>query len=237
MNGTLSGKSFTFTRPANTTAYTIGDVVGVSLTVSGASNTSPIVITTSAAHGLTTDDYVTVASVGGNTAANISAKVVVLTSTTFQLVGTTGNGAYTSGGTVAAWERIQPNAGRPGTNGMIRTVKVQHSQSTSTNSSFSMLFLAAPTSSSVPTPAPILDNAPYATTAGLVDGAGFVGKTGTITVGFATTGGTSGQLNDVNIPFDLKGVETSLYCVLIAEAAYTPASGEVFLCEVITEWQ
>jgi hypothetical protein len=237
MNGTLSSKSFNFTRPANTTQYTAGDVIGVSLTVTAASNTSPIVITTSAAHGLSDGDYVTVASVGGNTAANVSAKVVALTTTTFQLVGTIGNAAYTSGGTVAQWFRIVPNASRPGTSGMIRTVKVQHSQSTSTNSTFSLLFLQAPTSGSVPVPAPILDNVAYATTAGLVDGGGFVGKTGTITVDFATTGGTSGQLNDVNIPFDLKGSETAVYCTLIAVGAYTPASAEKFQVDVVSEWQ
>jgi len=237
MNGTLSSKSFTFTRPANTTAYAAGDVVGVSLTVTGASNASPIVITTSAAHGLTTGDYVTVASVGGNTAANTSAKVVALTATTFQLFGTTGNAAYTSGGTVAQWFRIQPNSNRPGTNGMVRTVKVQHSASNATNSTFSMLFLQAPTSGSNPVPAPLLDNVAYATTAGLADGGGFVGKTGTITVDFATTGGTSGQLNDINLPFDLQGSETSLYCVLLANAAYTPASAEKFQVDVVTEWQ
>lgn len=237
MNGTLSAQVDTFTRPANTTAYTAADVVGVSLTVSAASNASPIVITTSAAHQLQTGDYVTVASVGGNTAANTSAKVVVLNTTTFQLVGTIGNAAYTSGGTVARWLRFVPNSARPGHSGMIRTAKVQHSQSASTNSTFSLLFLKSPTSASVPLPAPILDNAAYATAAALADAAGFVGKTGTITVDFATTGGTSGQLVDINIPYKLEGVETALYATLIAVGAYAPASAETFRVEVAFESQ
>lgn len=67
-------------------------------TVTGATNASPIVVT-SAAHGLTTGQRVTVASVAGNTAANGDFTVTVLTSGTFSLDGSTGNGAYTSGGT------------------------------------------------------------------------------------------------------------------------------------------
>lgn len=68
-------------------------------TVTGATNASPIVITTSVAHGLADGMDVTIASVGGNTAANGTYSILVLTSTTFSLVQTTGNGAYTSGGT------------------------------------------------------------------------------------------------------------------------------------------
>lgn len=68
--------------------------------ITGATNASPIVITTGAAHGLTTGMSVVIASVGGNTAANGLRRVKVLTSTTFSLDASTGNGAYTSGGTV-----------------------------------------------------------------------------------------------------------------------------------------
>ncbi len=68
--------------------------------VTGATNASPIVIT-SASHRLTTGAYVTVASVGGNTAANGSYFVTRVDADTFSLDGTTGNGVYTSGGT---WE-------------------------------------------------------------------------------------------------------------------------------------
>lgn len=66
--------------------------------VTGATNASPIVIT-SANHKLSTGNRVTVASVGGNTAANGTFAVTVLTSNTFSLDSSTGNGAYTSGGT------------------------------------------------------------------------------------------------------------------------------------------
>ena len=67
-------------------------------TVTGATNASPIVIT-STAHGLVTGTRVTVVDVLGNTAANGAFAITVLTANTFSLTGSTGNGAYTSGGT------------------------------------------------------------------------------------------------------------------------------------------
>lgn len=73
----------------------------LSRTVTGATNASPIVITTSASHLFATGDRVVVASVGGNTAANGEFTITKLSATTFSLDGSTGNGAYTSGGTAA----------------------------------------------------------------------------------------------------------------------------------------
>jgi len=66
--------------------------------ITGATNASPIVIT-SASHGLTTGTRVTITGVGGNTAANGSFIITNVSSSTFSLDGSTGNGAYTSGGT------------------------------------------------------------------------------------------------------------------------------------------
>jgi hypothetical protein len=77
-----------------------GGAYGSTVSISGATNASPIVITTSSAHGLTTNDIVTVASVGGNTNANGTWQITVLSSTTFSLIGSSGNATYTSGGTV-----------------------------------------------------------------------------------------------------------------------------------------
>jgi len=65
--------------------------------ITGATNASPIVITI-VGHGLTDGDQVTVAEVLGNTAANGTWTIVVLTADTFSLTGSTGNGAYTSDG-------------------------------------------------------------------------------------------------------------------------------------------
>ena len=106
-------------RPANTTAYTAGDGIGVSLTVSGATNAAPIVITC-ANHGLSDGDPVTISSVGGNTNANGNyyAKETGYSITTFALysdfaltVPVAGNGNFTSGGAVARAWRL-PNIAR-----------------------------------------------------------------------------------------------------------------------------
>lgn len=66
--------------------------------ITNASNASPIVIT-SAAHFLTTGMKVTTTGILGNTAANRVSTITVIDSNTFSLNGSTGNGAYTSGGT------------------------------------------------------------------------------------------------------------------------------------------
>lgn len=99
----LTGPSIQFvppqTQPAPT-LYMIGSSGSVSIT--GATNAHPIVITTATAHGLTTGNSVSIAQVGGNTAANGIFAVNVLTSTTFELNGTTGNGTYTGSGLVFA---------------------------------------------------------------------------------------------------------------------------------------
>lgn len=72
---------------------------GISRLISGATNASPIVITTSTAHFFATGDSVLITDVEGNTAANDLWKITKISSTTFSLDGSTGSGAYTSGGT------------------------------------------------------------------------------------------------------------------------------------------
>lgn len=70
-------------------------------TITNATNASPIVITTSASHGLANGEQVAIDGIVGNTAPNgLVWEVANVTATTFELVGSTGNGAYTSGGTV-----------------------------------------------------------------------------------------------------------------------------------------
>lgn len=68
--------------------------------VSGATNVSPIAITTTAPHGLATGQVVAVSGVGGNTGANGTFVITVVDTTHFTLNGSSGTGAYTSGGTV-----------------------------------------------------------------------------------------------------------------------------------------
>lgn len=66
--------------------------------ITGATNANPIVIS-SAGHGLSNGNKVTITGVSGNTAANTTAVVANVASNTFELSGVVGNGAYTSGGT------------------------------------------------------------------------------------------------------------------------------------------
>lgn len=75
--------------------------IGSPLTVTGATNASPIVLTVTA-HGLTSGSTVTVTGVGGNTAANGGWAIIVVDANHFKLNHSVGSGAYTSGGTVTA---------------------------------------------------------------------------------------------------------------------------------------
>jgi len=77
-------------------AATIGS--GTIPAITGASNATPIVVT-STAHGLANGDLITITGVVGNTAANGVWVVANVAANTFELVGSVGNGAYTSGGT------------------------------------------------------------------------------------------------------------------------------------------
>lgn len=66
--------------------------------VTGATDASPIVVT-SAAHGLTNGTRVTITGVVGNTAANTTVAISAVDTNTFTLTAVAGNGAYVSGGT------------------------------------------------------------------------------------------------------------------------------------------
>jgi hypothetical protein len=65
--------------------------------ITGASNATPIVLTATA-HGVTTGEAVYVSKVGGNTAANGIWKVTAATADTLNLLGSSANANYTSGG-------------------------------------------------------------------------------------------------------------------------------------------
>ena len=75
--------------------------------ITGATNATPIVVTTSAVHGLADGNKIKISGVGGNLATNGTWFVDVLTTTTFALyttsaltVGVRGTGTYNGGGTV-----------------------------------------------------------------------------------------------------------------------------------------
>ena len=67
-------------------------------TVTGATNATPIVIT-SVAHGLQTGQRVTISGVVGNLGANTTATITRISADTFSLDGVAGTGSYVSGGT------------------------------------------------------------------------------------------------------------------------------------------
>lgn len=95
----------------------IAPAAGVALAVqagavTGATNATPVVVT-SAAHGLVSGSTVRVVGVLGNTGANGSFTVTVLSADTFSLGGSAGTGAYTSGGSwnlVALWRVVLAGA-------------------------------------------------------------------------------------------------------------------------------
>lgn len=77
------------------------------LNISNATNATPIVVTTTTNHGYVDNQQVYITAVGGNTAANNTAAnpnwtITRISATQFSLNGSSGNGAYTSGGTVTA---------------------------------------------------------------------------------------------------------------------------------------
>ncbi|MEV0181700.1 choice-of-anchor D domain-containing protein [Streptomyces sp. NPDC050625] len=84
------------------TGFAIGPAHPNSHPVTGATNPAapnPIVIT-AAGHGYVTGDIVAISGTTGNTAANGSWVIRVLTPDTFSLTGSRGNGAYAGGGVV-----------------------------------------------------------------------------------------------------------------------------------------
>lgn len=68
--------------------------------ITGATNATPIVITVAANSGLKSGDRLAIAGITGNTAANGEWTLQAATATTFQLLGSVGNGTY--GGTPRA---------------------------------------------------------------------------------------------------------------------------------------
>jgi hypothetical protein len=83
------------------TQVRVGDGIPLAvLTINAATNTAPILVTTTAAHGVIDVSYATIAGVVGNAGANGSWVVEAVTTTQLRLRNSVGNGTYTSGGTL-----------------------------------------------------------------------------------------------------------------------------------------
>jgi hypothetical protein len=78
------------------------------LSVTAATNASPIVVTTASAHGRSPGDTVIISDCAGNTAANGTWVLSAASGSSMTLTGSTGNGAYSGGGYYRAfWECAQ----------------------------------------------------------------------------------------------------------------------------------
>lgn len=99
-----SNSGFIFNNPTwedmQFTFGTSGQWNGATSTVTAASNTTPITVTTSTNHNLQSGQTVTITGVNGNWATNGSWNVAVTSLTQFTLTGSAGVAAYTNGGTV-----------------------------------------------------------------------------------------------------------------------------------------
>ena len=96
----ISSYTYAFTKPTDClTILKIWDLGDNAITITGATNASPIVITATS-HGFSDDAIVFIHDVGGNTAANGTFKITYINANSFSLDGSAGNGTYTSGGKV-----------------------------------------------------------------------------------------------------------------------------------------
>src|SRR2546422_6048566 len=84
--------------PAPSSATVTGALL-VSIGIVGATNASPIVVTTGGAHGFVTNQCVKITGVTGNTNTNGDWVITVVNTTQFALNHSAGSGTYLSGGT------------------------------------------------------------------------------------------------------------------------------------------
>ncbi len=122
-NGAIA-KAITYSNPQTEVTYTIvassspaslvlGEPVTpgcAQLAITGATNATPIEITTATPHGLVSGSTTIIAGVLGNTAANGAGLATVTGASTFTVDSSVGNGAYTGGGTVEGGDLGQVDA-------------------------------------------------------------------------------------------------------------------------------
>jgi len=232
--------STTLIRPANTTVYSAKSAVGINLAVSGATNPaspSPIVITTPA-HGLVDGDPVTIASVGGNTNANgnFYVKVTGFSTTTFALYSdkaltqpVIGNATYTSGGTVAKVLRFQKVVRtKSGGGGVIGATLL--TDQTSNTENFRLHLYSTP-------PTAILDGGACSCPL-IADAAIYLGSFdfgAAKTEGSSTSAYANAALTNNRVNFQTSSIERDIYGVLETPAGFTPASGQKFVINLVTE--
>lgn len=111
---TLRSQVFESANPSFSDIYgetdiTFGNAVGTtvpSFNITDCTNASPIVVTTSAAHGVANTEWVVIEDVTGNTACNGIFEAASVAATTMALVGSTGDGAYIGGGILGGFQVV-----------------------------------------------------------------------------------------------------------------------------------
>jgi hypothetical protein len=95
-----------------TAGFVMGPAHPRTLNVQAADRVAPgnLIVIQSDAHGLLNGDYVAIHGVGGNTNANRSWQIHVRDADHFDLIGSTGNAAYTAGGIIDAPRHAAPQA-------------------------------------------------------------------------------------------------------------------------------
>jgi len=230
--GLYKAASESFARPSGTTQYAVGDSVApASKSITGATNATPIVLTITA-HGYATGDYITIASVGGNTNANGDRKVVKIDADTFSITDTSdvaiaGNSAYTSGGTATRLLRLANVVRYPGGQGRICRTRLVCNSATLTDGVFRVHFFTAPVIQ-------IVDNAAW--TLLYANRAKLTASSGDLTMTTEGAGSDGSQAQDLSvIPFKCAAGSQDLFVVITAEDTYTPTSAETFYLEVMVD--
>jgi len=215
VGGNCITKSFSFTRPSDTTQYSAKDALNVKLVVSGATNANPIVITTGV-HGLSDGDYVTISGIVGNTNGNGSFYVKTTgqssPTTMFALfsdkalaVPVAGNGAWSSGGYVSRMFRLKGIFRKAGGDGYVTKIQIFTDLSTWIDQ-LRLHFYGAPTVS-------LLDNAVFVVLfvnsdkrSGIVDMPQFTTEGSGSDMAYTLA--TQGNNPAINIPLHVRNVET-----------------------------
>lgn len=241
--GKFQPVSFEFTRPANTTAYTAHDLVGIDLAVTDASNASPIVITTGAVNHLLNDgDYVTISGVTGNTNANGSyyVKRTGYSATTFALytdkvlaTPRAGNAGYINGGDVARLFRL-PNFFRvDGGSALLNKVRMLTDKKDFVDT-FRVFFYSSPVAANLDNVSLPIAYANRSYRLGYVDLEAFhTEDPANSTAAYSCS--DNGNPSASNFPLEVHNAETpiakDLWCQIVTLGTGTPASGQNFFLE------
>lgn len=141
-----------------------------------------------------------------------------------------GTTAYTAGdvvgpATTPAVQNLANVVAAVGGAGAIKLVKITTNNATVTNGNFRVYFYTV-------APTAIADNSPF--TLLWADRAKLVGKVDITLLSEGSGSDAACGHASVDIPFVCDAADTDLYAVIVAEGAYTPASGQSFQLDVVT---